>query len=145
MTGTARLTRDPELKVLPSGTTICKLGLAWSNSRKDSATGQWEDYPSYINMTVFGNQAEACSKYLAKGRPIVFTARLEYRTWETDAGKRSVHELVADQVQFMGGRDDVPAGGGGSAPPAAGDPLGSAPPSAAPPVAATPEDEIPFL
>jgi single-strand DNA-binding protein len=65
---------------------------------------------------VWGNQGESCAQYLAKGRPVAIDGRLEWREWEaTDgSGKRQAVEIVADNVQFLGGRNDGDGGGGGS-------------------------------
>jgi single-strand DNA-binding protein len=111
------LTRDPELKHLPSGTALCSLRLAVNTRRKDES-GQWTDKPNYFDISVWGAQGENCAQYLAKGRPIAIDGRLEWREWEaTDgSGKRQAVEIVADNVQFLGGRDGdgaaqfVPAG-----------------------------------
>ena|SRR6476619_1232900 len=113
------LTRDPELKHLPSGTALCSLRIAVNTRRKDE-TGQWTDKPNYFDVSVWGNQGESCAQYLAKGRPVAIDGRLEWREWEASdgSGKRQAVEIVADNVQFLGGRGDsdggqfVPAGAG---------------------------------
>src|SRR6185436_18755376 len=111
------LTRDPELKHLPSGTALCSLRIAVNTRRKDES-GQWTDKPNYFDISVWGAQGENCAQYLAKGRPVAVDGRLEWREWEaTDgSGKRQAVEIVADNVQFLGGRDGD--GGGGSFVPA---------------------------
>jgi len=108
------LTRDPEMKHLPSGTALCSLRIAVNTRRKDE-TGQWTDKPNYFDVSVWGNQGESCAQYLAKGRPVAIDGRLEWREWEaTDgSGKRQAVEIVADNVQFLGGRNDGDGGGGG--------------------------------
>src|SRR6266536_2322874 len=63
------LTRDPELRTTPSGTSVCKLRIAVNTRIKDNSTGQWTDKPNYFDVTVWGNQGESCAQYLAKGRP----------------------------------------------------------------------------
>ena len=100
------LTRDPEMKHLPSGTALCSLRIAVNTRRKDE-TGQWTDKPNYFDVSVWGAQGESCAQYLAKGRPVAIDGRLEWREWEaTDgSGKRQAVEIVADNVQFLGGRD----------------------------------------
>src|ERR1044071_8127468 len=111
------LTRDPELKHLPSGTALCSLRLAVNTRRKDES-GQWTDKPNYFDVSVWGAQGENCAQYLAKGRPVAIDGRLEWREWEASdgSGKRQAVEIVADNVQFLGGRDGdggaqfVPAG-----------------------------------
>src|SRR6476659_1576349 len=106
------LTKDPELRHTPSGTAVCNLRLAVNTRRKDE-TGQWVDKPNYFDITVWGNQGERCAQYLAKGRPVGVEGRLEWREWETPEGnKRQAVEVVADSVQFLGGRGDGEGGGG---------------------------------
>jgi len=103
------LTRDPELRHTPSGTAVCNLRLAVNTRRKDE-TGQWVDKPNYFDITVWGNQGERCAQYLAKGRPVAIDGRLDWREWQAQDGtKRQTVEIVADSVQFLGGRE----GGGG--------------------------------
>src|ERR671933_1040353 len=110
------LTKDPELRHTPSGTPVCKLRLAVNARQKDAATGQWGDKPNYFDVTVWGNQAESCSQYLSKGRPIGIDGRLDWREWEAqDGSKRQAVEIIADTVQFLGGRDEGSFGGGGGA------------------------------
>jgi single-strand DNA-binding protein len=105
------LTRDPELKQLPSGTSVCNLRIAVNTRRKDE-TGQWADKPNYFSVSVYGNQAESCSQYLSKGRPVAIDGRLEWREWQAqDGAKRESVEVVADSVQFLGSRGDAAAGG----------------------------------
>ena len=112
------LTRDPELRHTPSGTAVCKLRLAVNTRQKDQATGQWGDKPNYFDVTVWGNQGESCAQFLEKGRPVGVDGRLDWREWEAqDGSKRQAVEIIADTVQFLGGRGDgerqaqyVPAG-----------------------------------
>src|SRR6185503_11798393 len=133
------LTRDPEMKHLPSGTALCSLRIAVNTRRKDES-GQWTDKPNYFDVSVWGAQGESCAQYLAKGRPVAIDGRLEWREWEaTDgSGKRQAVEIVADNVQFLGSRDGC--GGGGDAPQFV--PAGAAGESADFP--ASPDDDIPF-
>jgi single-strand DNA-binding protein len=113
------LTRDPELRHTPSGTAVCSLRLAVNTRRKDES-GEWTDKPNYFDITVWGQQGENCAQYLAKGRPVAIDGRLEWREWEAqDGAKRQAVEVVADSVQFLGGRQEsegayVPAGAAAS-------------------------------
>src|SRR2546423_5543808 len=108
------LTRDPELRHTPSGTAVCSLRIAVNTRRKDGQSGQWVDKPNYFSISVFGNQAESCSQYLSKGRPVAIDGRLDWREWEgQDGQKREAVEIVAESVQFLGGRGDGELGGGG--------------------------------
>ena len=131
------LTRDPELRHTPSGTAVCNLRLAVNTRRKDE-TGQWVDKPNYFDITVWGNQGERCAQYLTKGRPVAIDGRLEWREWETPEGnKRQAVDIVADTVQFLGGRGDGEGGGGYIPADAAATPAGDFPTSPT-------DDDIPF-
>jgi single-strand DNA-binding protein len=103
---TGNLTRDPELRALPSGTSVCSLRVACNTRRKD-ASGQWVDKPNYFDVTVWGAQGENCAQYLSKGRPVAIDGRLEWREWEAKdgSGKRQSVDIIADSVQFLGSRD----------------------------------------
>src|SRR3954447_14093507 len=106
------LTRDPELRHTPSGTAVCSLRLAVNTRRKDQ-TGQWTEKPNYFDVTVWGQQGENCAQYLQKGRPVGVDGRLEWREWDAQDGqKRQAVEIIADSVQFLGGRGDGEGGGG---------------------------------
>ena len=97
---TGNLTRDPELRSLPSGTSVCQLRVATNTRRKEN--NEWVDKPNYFDVTVFGNQGESCAKYLATGRPIAIDGRLEWREWETQDGqKRQAVSITAESVQFL--------------------------------------------
>lgn len=109
------LTRDPELKQLPSGTSLCKLGVAVNSSIKDSS-GQWVEKANFFDVTVWGQQGENCARYLVKGRQVAVDGRLNYDAWEAqDGSKRSRVDIIADTVMFLGGQGDgVGAGAGQS-------------------------------
>src|SRR3974377_2288360 len=111
------LTRDPELRHTPSGTAVCKLRIAVNTRQKDPATGAWGDKPNYFDVTVWGNQGESCAQFLPKGRPVGIDGRLDWREWDAQDGtKRQAVEIIADTVQFLGGRAGAPAGGGAHTP-----------------------------
>ena len=116
------LTRDPELRALPSGTAVCGLRIAVNDRMKDKNTGEWRDQPNYFDVDVFGSQAENCAKYLVKGRQIAVEGRLRWREWESQDGqKRSAVSVAADNVQFIGPREpgagsDAIAGGKAAGP-----------------------------
>ena len=146
---TGNLTRDPELRNLQSGTSVCKLRIA-VNTRRKGAGGEWEDRANYFDVTVWGAQGENCATYLQKGRPVAIDGRLEWREWESqDGGKRQAVEIVADTVQFLGSRDGsgAPSGGngggfqGGSDIPADTSDFDSASPAG---VGTGSDDDIPF-
>jgi single-strand DNA-binding protein len=101
-----RLTRDPELRHLPSGNPVLQLGLAVNGRQRDDA-GNWTDKPNFFDVKVFGNQAEMLSQHLAKGRRVGIDGRLDWSSWEApDGGKRSKVEVVAFQVQFLDSRGE---------------------------------------
>jgi len=111
---TGNLTRDPELRSTASGMSVCSLRVACNTRRKNNATGDWEDKPNYFDVTVWGAQGENCARFLAKGRPVAIDGRLEWREWEEreTGNKRQAIDIIADAVQFLGGRDDAQGGGG---------------------------------
>jgi single-strand DNA-binding protein len=110
---TGNLTRDPELRSTPSGTSVCKLRVAVNSRRKDSSSGEWVDKPNYFDVTVWGGQGENCANYLSKGRPVAVDGRLDWREWEAqDGSKRQAVEIIANSVQFLGSRNDNQGGGG---------------------------------
>jgi single-strand DNA-binding protein len=131
------LTKDPELRHTPSGTAVCSLRIA-VNSRRRDESGQWVDKPNYFDVSIFGNQAESSAQYLSKGRPVGIDGRLDWREWEAqDGSKRQAVQIIAESVQFLGGRGDAPEAGGNQFVPA-----GAAAESADFPQTA--DDDIPF-
>jgi single-strand DNA-binding protein len=110
---TGNLTRDPELRSLPSGMSVCSLRIASNTRRKDNSSGEWVDKPNYFDVTIWGRQGENAAQYLSKGRPVALDGRLEWREWETPNGeKRQAVEIVADNVQFLSSPDGMGGGGG---------------------------------
>lgn len=105
------LTRDPELKALPSGMNVCSFSLA-TNRIYNDRDGKRQESTDYHNIVVFGKQAENCAKYLSKGNAAYVEGRLQTRSWEKDGQKQYRTEVVADRVQFG------PKGGGGGDTPA---------------------------
>ncbi|HKJ36703.1 MAG TPA: single-stranded DNA-binding protein [Solirubrobacterales bacterium] len=114
VTVTGNLTRDPELRSTPNGTSVCGLRVAVNSRRKDGSTGEWVDKPNYFDVTVWGAQGENCANYLSKGRPVAVDGRLDWREWQDKEGnKRQSVDIIADTVQFLGSRGDDSGGGGG--------------------------------
>ena len=110
---TGNLTRDPELRSLPSGNSVCSLRVACNGRRRNPSTQEWEDQPNYFDVTVWGAQGENCSRFLSKGRGVAVDGRLQWREWTDKEGqKRQSVDIVADSVQFLGGRDDAGNGNG---------------------------------
>jgi len=142
---TGNLTRDPELRSLPSGMSVCSLRIA-SNTRRKDQSGEWTDKPNYFSVTVWGAQGENCARFLSKGRPIALDGRLEWREWQgQDGAKRESIEIVADSVQFLGGRDEG-QGGGGTFTPQSDVPVDNRDfqPAGAPAGGGPADDDIPF-
>lgn len=104
------LTRDPELKSLPSGIQVCSFSIATNRVYKDR-DGKRQEQTDYHNVVVFGRQAETSAQYLKKGSGAYVEGRLQTRSWDKDGVKQYRTEVVADRVQF-GPRTD----GGGAAP-----------------------------
>lgn len=105
------LTRNPELRYTPSNLAVVELGLAVTERVKDSTTSEWKEKPVYVDVTVWGQQAERCAKVLTKGSPIVLEGRLTFEQWETRKGEpRSKLSVIASRVQFLGGMGAHPAG-----------------------------------
>jgi single-strand DNA-binding protein len=109
---TGNLTRDPEVRSTGSGLAICKLGIAVNGRRKNGQTGQWEEKANFFRVTVFGRQAESCGQYLTKGRPVAIDGRLEWSEYEVEGQKRQSVDIIAENVQFLGGRDEAGNGNG---------------------------------
>jgi len=111
---TGNLTRDPELRSLPSGMSVCSMRIAVNTRKKDPSSGEWTEKPNFFDITVWGGQGENCARYLSKGRPVAIDGRLEWREYQTSEGqKRQAIDIIADAVQFLGGRDEMGGGGGG--------------------------------
>jgi single-strand DNA-binding protein len=109
---TGNLTRDPEVSATGGGLAVCKLGIAVNGRRKNNSTGEWEEKANFFRVTVFGKQGENCAQYLKKGRAVAIDGRLEWSQWEVDGQKRSSVDIIAESVQFLGGRDDAGNGNG---------------------------------
>ena len=95
------LTRDPELRKTAGGLPVLGFGMAVNDRRKNQATGEWEDYPNFIDCTIFGSRAEGVAKYLAKGAKVAVEGKLRWSTWEKDGAKRSKIEVIVDELEFM--------------------------------------------
>jgi single-strand DNA-binding protein len=102
------LTRDPELRSLPSGSSVCSLRVACNESRLDE-DGERTERPNYFDVSVFGASGESVARFLGKGRRVGLDGRLQWREWETAEGQhRQAVSIVADVVQFL----DSPGSGG---------------------------------
>lgn len=104
------LTRDPELRYTPQGTSVCNFGLAVNRKYKQGE--EMKEEVTFINIVVFGKQADTCGQYLNKGSAVLIEGRLQERRWETEDGqKRSKHEVVAQSVRFMSRKHDASGSG----------------------------------
>lgn len=103
------LTRSPELRVTQGGSSILTFGVAVSDRRKNPQTGEWEDYPNYIDCVVFGKRAEPLGRYLSKGSKVAIEGKLRWSQWERDGQKRSKIEVIVDECEFLTGRGDSSA------------------------------------
>jgi single-strand DNA-binding protein len=97
------LTRDPELRQIPSGQNVCSFGLALNRSYK-SSDGNWQEATDFVDIVAWGPLGERVAQYVTKGRPVLVSGRLQSRSWEQDGQKRSKLEVVAQDVTFLGGR-----------------------------------------
>ncbi len=106
------LTRDPELRALPSGMNVCNFSIATNRVYKDK-DGKKQEQTDFHNVVVFGRQADTVNQYLKKGSSAYIEGRMQTRSWEQEGQKKYRTEVVADSVQF-GPRSSGSGGGGGS-------------------------------
>lgn len=104
VTITGNLTRDPDLRSTASGMPVLGFGVAVNDRRKNSATGEWEDYPNFIDCTMFGTRAEKITPYLSKGTKVAIDGKLRWSQWERDGQKRSKIEVIVDEIEFLSQR-----------------------------------------
>ncbi|MDR0474223.1 MAG: single-stranded DNA-binding protein [Treponema sp.] len=107
-----RLTRDSELRYTPNGTAICNFSIAVNRRKKDGDS--WSDEPSFFNIVLWGRQGESLSQYLLKGKQVGIEGELRQERWQQDGQNRSKIEIVADNVQLLGGGNSGNSDGGGS-------------------------------
>ena len=115
---TGNLTRAPELRATAGGTQVLSFGIAVNDRRRNPQTGEWEDFPNYVDCTMFGTRAEAVGRYISKGSKVAIEGKLRYSSWERDGQKRSKLEVVVDEIEFMNSRpassqSASPTAGGG--------------------------------
>src|SRR6266850_2949465 len=106
------LTRDPELRYIPSGTAVSDIGLAVNDRVKRG--DQWVDEVTFVDITLWGRTAEIANEYLSKGSPVLIEGRLKLDRWEKDGQKHSKLKVTADKLQMLGGRGGGSGGGGRS-------------------------------
>lgn len=112
------LTRDPELRQIPSGQSVCSFSLALNRSYKN-AEGEWQEVTDYVDVTAWAALGERVAQYVTKGRPVLVSGRLQSRSWEQDGNKRTKVEVVANDVTFLGSRGGDGAEGGERSAPSA--------------------------
>lgn len=145
---TGNLTRDPELRSTASGMPVLGFGVAVNDRRRNQQTGEWEDYPNFIDCTMFGARAESVSRFLSKGSKVAIEGKLRWSQWERDGQKRSKIEVIVDEIEFLS-RNDGSRGGAPmqqSAPQAQAMPVQQTPAPVATPVvdASVYDEDIPF-
>ena len=151
------LTRDPELRATAGGTQVLSFGVAVNDRRRNPQTNEWEDYPNFVDCTMFGNRAEAVARYLSKGSKVAIEGKLRYSSWERDGQRRSKLEVIVDEIEFLSrGQQGTGQGGygggygnqgGGYAPQQQGYAAPAPQPAPAPqmsPVADVYDKDIPF-
>lgn len=134
------LTSDPELRYIPSGTAVTELRMA-INDRRKTASGEWVEETTFVDVTLWGRTAEVATEYLSKGSNVLIEGRLKLDTWEKDGKKNSKLRVVGDKMQMLGGKGGGGGGGGGSRGGAAA-PARQA--SQADEMDVPPDDDIPF-
>ena len=105
------VTRDPELRYIANGTAVTDIGLA-VNDRRKTASGEWVEETTFVDVTLWGRTAEVAGEYVTKGSPLLIEGRLKLDTWEKDGKKNSKLRVVGERMQLLGSRGDGPRGDG---------------------------------
>ena len=108
VTITGNLTREPELRKTAAGLPVLSMGVAVNDRRKNNQTGEWEDYPNFIDCTLFGSRAESLAPYLSKGSKVAIEGKLRWEQWEKDGTKRTKITVIIDTIEFMSRKDQQP-------------------------------------
>jgi len=98
---TGNLTRDPDLRATPSGTSVLSFSVAVNDRRKNPSSGEWEDVPNYIDCNLFGTRADALAKYLSKGSKVGVDGKLRWSQWEKEGQKRSKVDVTVDNIELL--------------------------------------------
>lgn len=106
VTITGNLTRDPDLRSTAGGMPVLGFGVAVNDRRKNQQTGEWEDYPNFIDCTMFGARAQSISRFLSKGSKVAIEGKLHWSQWESDGQKRSKIEVIVDEIEFLSANND---------------------------------------
>jgi single-strand DNA-binding protein len=95
------LTRDAELRQTAGGTSVLGFGVAVNDRRRNNQTGEWEDYPNFVDCTMFGKRADSVSRYLHKGTHVTIEGKLRYESWEKNGERRSKLSVLVDNIEFQ--------------------------------------------
>ena len=136
------LTRDSELRATAGGVQVLRFGVAVNDRRRNPESGEWEDYPNFVECVMFGARAEAVGRYLLKGTKVAIEGKLRYSSWEKDGQRRSKLEVSVDEVEFMSRAQQADAGGYAPAPAPQQAPAPA--PAPVPPVVDVYDEDIPF-
>ena len=109
---TGNLTRSPELRTTQGGTAVLTFGVAVNDRRKNPQTGEWEDYPNFVDCAIFGKRAETVAKFIDKGSKVAIEGKLRYSSWERDGQRRSKLEVIVDEIEFLSRQGDSKAQNG---------------------------------
>lgn len=140
VTLSGNLTRDPELRTTATGYPVLNFGIAVNDRRKNSTTGEWEDYANFVDCSMFGTRAEAVAPFLSKGSHVTLNGKLRYSTWEKDGQKRNKLEVVVDDIDFTGNRRETTT----PQPPLSAYQPATIPPAPAVPDTSVYDEDIPF-
>ena len=143
---TGNLTRDPDLRSTSGGMPVLGFGVAVNDRRRNQQTGEWEDYPNFIDCTMFGARAQSVSRFLSKGSKVAIEGKLRWSQWERDGQKRSKIEVIVDEIEFMSRNDNNAPRNNNATPSANTAPAPASAPMAAAPVvdASVYDTDIPF-
>lgn len=138
------LTRDSELRATAGGVQVLRFGVAVNDRRRNPESGEWEDYPNFVECVIFGARAEAVGRYLLKGTKVAIEGKLRYSSWERDGQRRSKLEVIVDEVEFMSRGQQGEAGGYAPAPAPAPQQAPAPAPAPVPPAVDLYDEDIPF-
>lgn len=95
------LTREPDLRQTSNGLAVLGFGVAVNDRRKNPQSGEWENYPNFVDCTMFGSRAQSISDFLHKGNKVAIEGKLRWSQWERDGQKRNKLEIIVDEIEFM--------------------------------------------
>lgn len=101
VTISGNLTRDPEFRRTPGGVSVLNIGVAVNDRKRNPQTNKWEEYPNFVECTMFGRRAEALSERLHKGMKVFVQGRLHYSSWDTENGRRNKLDVTVEEIEFQ--------------------------------------------